>query len=75
MRKSTISKNSSQNNTIWTSSKNTQKIKDMTNMNVIKEREMLYIQKHCLSEKHVYQTLPLNFGKNTPQVHLIITRE
>ena len=47
----------------------------MTNMNVIKEREMLYIQKHCLSEKHVYQTLPLNFGKNTPQVHLIITRE
>ena len=26
-------------------------------MNVIKEREMLYIEKHCLSEKHVYQTL------------------
>ena len=24
---------------------------------VIKEREMLYIEKHCLSEKHVYQTL------------------
>ena len=24
---------------------------------VIKEREMLYIDKHCLSEKHVYQTL------------------
>ena len=29
----------------------------MTNMNLIKEREMLYIEKHCLSEKHVYQTL------------------
>ena len=29
----------------------------MTNMNVIKERKMLYIEKHCLSEKHVYQTL------------------
>ena len=29
----------------------------MTNMNIIKEREMLYIEKHCLSEKHVYQTL------------------
>ena len=23
----------------------------------IKEREMLYIERHCLSEKHVYQTL------------------
>ena len=29
----------------------------MMNMNLIKEREMLYIEKHCLSEKHVYQTL------------------
>ena len=29
----------------------------MTNMNFIKEREMLYIEKHCLLEKHVYQTL------------------
>ena len=30
---------------------------DMTNMNLIEEREMLQIEKHCLSEKHVYQTL------------------
>ena len=29
----------------------------MTNMNLIKEREILYIEKHCLPEKHVYQTL------------------
>ena len=29
----------------------------MANMNIIKEREMLYTEKHCLSEKHVYQTL------------------
>ena len=28
-------------------------------MNLIKEREMLYIEKHCLSEKHVYQKLPV----------------
>ena len=30
---------------------------DMTNMNLIEEREMLQIEKHCLSEKYVYQTL------------------
>ena len=29
----------------------------MTNMNLIEEREMLQIEKHCLSEKYVYQTL------------------
>ena len=28
-------------------------------MNLIKEREMLYIEKHCLSGKHVYQKLPV----------------
>ena len=27
----------------------------MTNMNAIKEREMPYIEKHCLSRKRVYQ--------------------
>ena len=31
----------------------------MTSMNVIKEREMLYRKKHCLSEKHVHQKLPV----------------
>ena len=31
----------------------------MTNMNLVKEREMLYIEKHCVSGKHVYQTLVL----------------
>ena len=29
----------------------------MTNVNLIKESDMLYIEKHCLSEKQVYQTL------------------